>query len=938
MAERCIVKSLGKSCTSFAGVHYNEMKVAQGMAKCVLMRNFGNLQKYNIHAPVVVSNYLQKIADHNSRVSHKQKHMTFSFPGKATPEQTEQLLKDAAETMDRLGYKDQPQIYWVHNDTDNTHIHVVSVTVSVKDGMWIDNWQEGRRARRILDQLRGHSYKSEIDKLFDYKFESREQFKSLLLANGYRCNLDEENGTYDILRNHELVGSILTDELDKKIAANGRNKDNYKNIVVDLRGKLMDNRRRSMKQKLGEPVVLDTKKGKQHTLTNKLAEVKNNRFNGDKGLDIKGEEKAQFKQFLIDLKQKLGISLVFSQWKDGQTKGYTIIDNKNKMVFKGSDVVDLQKLLNPEWKKGMEKDAVISANEASSMADEISMDKNLPQFLQQQFDKLGIEVVYNKEEAMNRYGGKSEQENRDMAVNLFNQVLDMVANQEDLTVEGERDIRSMAIEAMNRAVCADSLHQQEEEQKARQKAEEEARRSEQEKAKARAEAAKTMTADRVASFVTDAIDDYNIFHDPGGHKFNLTGMKEDVCIRAAMTFLEKAITEPYERMKNANLAIGYARAAEQLHQQKIEERKVVKPVTKPTAQKYVLPDKVTVDNVMQMVSQAARELGLERMVQKIAGIERFDLGKTEPQKYADYSLVEMRKAYNATGEQRIEHAKNALYFANMAIEQQRRRSTSQVTSKPISKPAGETKPVAPKVRPVAFTGFNASVVAKDGKYYITATVGDKSLEKQLASGHLAWYRQEPNKVEAARGLALHYFSQEFYLAKRDEYKKQCISHGYLPYGMELSKVKTLFNKMYGRIDYPNKDWDANCSHEYSEKDRLPGESDKQMFIRQFGSEEADNFWGHTFKDIKDFIIDKPAEFEDSKAIGETLGVFNEIAAAFNDSVAAIIGFALGSDVAYVPSCGGGGGNNNLPKKKDDDDRKHPRSLFSRPIKGKGLRK
>lgn len=514
MAERCIVKSLGKSCTSFAGVHYNEMKVAQGMAKCVLMRNFGDLQKYNIHAPVVVSNYLQKIADHNSRVSHKQKHMTFSFPGKATPEQTEQLLKDAAETMDRLGYKDQPQIYWVHNDTDNTHIHVVSVTVSVKNGMWIDNYMEGRRARRILDQLRGHNYKSEIDKLFDYKFESREQFKSLLLANGYRCYHDEENGTYDIIRNHELVGSILTDELDKKIAANGRNKDNYKNIVVDLRGKLMDNRRRSMKQKLGEPVKVDTKKGKRHTLTNKLAEVKNNRFNGDKGLDIKGEEKAQFKKFLIELKQKLGISLVFSQWKDGQTKGYTLIDNKNKIVFKGSDVVDLQKLLNPDWKKGQAKDALISANDASSIADEISMDKNLPQFLQQQFDKLGIEVDYNKEEAMNRYGGKSELENRDMAVNLFNQVLDMVANQEDLTEEGEEDVRNLAKEALDRAVCADSLHLQEEERLAQEKAAEESRLSEQERARLRLEEAKGITPNEIGEFVVDFLDDFNIRHSP----------------------------------------------------------------------------------------------------------------------------------------------------------------------------------------------------------------------------------------------------------------------------------------------------------------------------------------------------------------------------------------------------------------------------------------
>ena len=572
MAERGIVKILGKKATGFAACFYNGLKVAEGTAKCIAMRNFGDLEKYNIQSPVVISNYLKKIADHNSMVRLKQKHMVFSFPGKATDEQLGQLKKDAFETMDRLGYKGQPQIYYVHNDTKNTHVHVVSVTVNVKDGMWIDNYMEGHRARRILDQVRGYYKKSEIDKLLDYKFESRDQLKSLLVANGYRCHFDEENKTFDIYRNHDLVGSLPVEEVDGRIATNGRNKDNFKDVVTDLRGKLMDNRRRSMKLKFGDPIVVTTKNGK-HTITEKLYEVKNSHFNGEKGLDIEGERKAQFKQFLIDLKQKMGISLIFSQWKDGQTKGYTLIDNKNKLVFKGSDIVDLQKLLNPEWKKGMAKDIIISANDASSVADEISIDKNLPKFIEQQLDKLGIEAVYDKEGAMAEYGKESEQENRENSMYCLNLLIDMVANQEDLTEEGERDIRNLANEALARAVCADGLRMLEEEREARERAEEEARRSEQEKAQQRAEDARTMTVDKVASYVIDMIDDYNIPHDPGGHEFKLAGMKEDACIRAAMIFLEKAISEPWDKKNNANLAIGYARAAEQLHQLNVERQK-----------------------------------------------------------------------------------------------------------------------------------------------------------------------------------------------------------------------------------------------------------------------------------------------------------------------------------------------------------------------------
>lgn len=919
MAERCVVKVLGKGATSFAACFYNEQKVAQGTAKCIQMRNFGDLEKYFIHSPVVVSNYLQKIADHNSMVKQKQKHMVFSFPGKATPEEEQQLLKDAAETMDRLGYKDQPQIFWVHNDTKNTHIHVASVTVSVKDGMWIDNWMEGRRARRILDNVRGINYKSEIDKLFDYKFESREQFKSLLIANGYRSHLDEESGSYDIFRNHDLVGSIPVQELDRKIEANGKNKENHKDIVVDLRGKLMDNRRRSLKQKFGEPIEVATKKGK-HTVTKQLVEVKGNRFNGEKGIDIEGERKAQFKQFLIDLKQKLGISIVFSQWKDGQTKGYTIIDNKNKMVFKGSDVVDLQKLLNPEWKKGMEKDTVISANDASSMADEISMDKNLPQFIEQHLEKLGIEVDYDKEEAMNDYGSETEQENRDTSIMCLNLLINMIAEQEDLTKEGENDIRDLAKEAIGRAVCADGLHLLEEERKAREKAEEEARRGEEEKMKARSKARSTMTGDKVAQYVADILDDYGISYNPAG-RVQTDTKKENIAILSALDFLEEAVSAARQNTGKAQwlaeLAIGNARLAEELHNK---------------ADSYTLPSFATEATIDKVITAVLKDLGYPDM--KVGKIPvGFDLKDYPADQYATLALEFLKSAYKTSGLEQKEKLKSAMKAANMAHEQLRRQSG---VSQGVARPA--TRPVAPKFRPINFTDFAAKVISKDGKYYISATVAGKDMEKMLSAGHYAWYQREPNRTDAARGLALHYFSQELYLAKREEYKKQCISRGYLPYGMKLVNEKTLITSIYGRINYPNGDWDDNCSHKYSQKDRLPGETDKQLFIRMFGSEEADRFWDCSFGDIKEYFFNKPSGFSEDSAIGETLAVFNDVAAAFNDSAAAMMGFVLGNDIAYVPSCGGGGGpGSGWRGKKDDDDlRNNPRGLFARPIKSKGL--
>lgn len=568
MGKRCIVKILGKNATTFAACFYNEMKVARGEAKCLALRNFGSLQEYNIHSPVVMSNYLQKIADHNTLVQHPQKHMVWSFPGKATPEEQEQLLKDAQETFDRLGYKDQPQAFWVHFDSNNFHIHGVTVTVSVKNGQWIDNYYEGRRARRILDQLRGYNVKSEVDKFLEYKFESREQFKSLLLASGCRCHYDEENKTFDIFTNHdtkdpELTASVSADEVDARIAATGKNKDNQKERIKQLRGILLDRRRRSLKMSFGDdPIKTETKAKRTHTIAKKLEEVKSKRFNGDKGLDLSGERKAQFKQFLMELKDDLAISIVFSKYQDGKTKGYTLIDHQTGTVFKGSDVVDLQKLLNPDWRKGQAKDTIIRADDASAMAEEIRVSDSLPLAIKKQLEELGVEVAYSEDTVLYIYGNDSEDVNREKAAVLMEQVVELFMSNADATEEGSRQIHDLAKEAICRAVAAEKQKGIREEQEQEQK---ESELSEADKVARIIERAKDTPIEELTQYIIDVLDDHQLNYKFGN--YSTANWTEVKARNTAITCLEKALTEEdlSDRLEEASKAANIARIAEKLH-------------------------------------------------------------------------------------------------------------------------------------------------------------------------------------------------------------------------------------------------------------------------------------------------------------------------------------------------------------------------------------
>ena len=112
----CVVKILGSSATSFAAVTYNENKVAEGVAKCVVMENFGSLQQYNFHAPETVTKFLQKIADKNDRVEHPQLHLVISYPGKATEDEKKELIQNARDLLKMMGYGNQPWLLWAHQD------------------------------------------------------------------------------------------------------------------------------------------------------------------------------------------------------------------------------------------------------------------------------------------------------------------------------------------------------------------------------------------------------------------------------------------------------------------------------------------------------------------------------------------------------------------------------------------------------------------------------------------------------------------------------------------------------------------------------------------------------------------------------------------------------------------------------------------------------
>lgn len=375
--EACVVKILGTSATSFAAVNYNEAKVRQGEAKCVAMENFGLLEKYKFRDSETVIKYLEKIADKNDKVEHPQLHFTISYPGKATDQDKLEIQQNAKDMLEELGYKDQPLLLYWHSDTDHDHLHGVSVRVNQKTGAWINNSFEGVNARRILDHLRGIEHDKQIDRMVKYNYTSHEQFQHVIHANGYHIARDEDEECYQIYRSSmkEAV-SVTFGDIDEQIRKSLKKKKDERDDELArlkmIRGFLRDARKKSFNEEVHLSGKNNTKRGRTHTKTSNKAESRVTSFRGSDGIDLSEMKKAQFKKFLLDIKRRLGIEILFHRNEEGQVRGYTVVDNGKGLVFNGSEVMRLDALLGG---KKMDTDFVLSPELAAEVSEEYQKER-----------------------------------------------------------------------------------------------------------------------------------------------------------------------------------------------------------------------------------------------------------------------------------------------------------------------------------------------------------------------------------------------------------------------------------------------------------------------------------------------------------------------------------------------------------------------------------
>ena len=331
-----MIAKILKATDNFSGILYSELKIDEGKALFCGAYNFPFDE--NVASAEDYINYLERYAATATRdIKNVQFHAVISTKGKEHDK--EFLTEITTKWMEKMGYGKQPYLIYFHGDTDNNHVHVVSCRINEK-GERINPYMEGRRAgiaiRELMNENLTEKAKSDItDVINNYNFSTTAQFRLAIERRGWK-----------------------TTEKDEKI-----------NLIKFV--------------KQGDISAVSVSEKTQNYKPNE-ARIKQLRaiINKYKGLPTE-----QLQNFMRD---SFGVDIVFHTAKNHtQPYGYTIIDNKAKQIFKGSEIIPIQAILN-----------FVSREELTKLASEIlnnyiSNKKALYSELKNELSRCGYKIEKN---------------------------------------------------------------------------------------------------------------------------------------------------------------------------------------------------------------------------------------------------------------------------------------------------------------------------------------------------------------------------------------------------------------------------------------------------------------------------------------------------------------------------------------------------------------
>ena len=369
-----------KGSAKFPAIHYNEDKIEKNRksgltgkdaeVELIAMRNY----------PVPDATFLPTEAKEQfmldwcvkSDVRVRQMHFVVSC---RKHENTESELKAAAEyLLDHMGYSRCPALLYIHRDTDDLHLHIVT-TKSDENGYKIPDWHNGQRFRECLDCYEGQNIEQNADRAIklasSYHFTESRHFLSLLASMGFSTNYEEKRSESPaintskekqksnnlnisdmlfLFRNRKKVVSMSMDKIKKMIEVNRQKAMTEAEIrrKKELSAIMHDYRKRETKDFYTGKKPASKADLRIEQKVRAINSIHNDQM-AKRG--IMRNDLYQMALFQSDMKKEFGLDVIYNFDRTGVPNGFIVLDHQAKRVWRGSELgFKFREFLRPDEK------------------------------------------------------------------------------------------------------------------------------------------------------------------------------------------------------------------------------------------------------------------------------------------------------------------------------------------------------------------------------------------------------------------------------------------------------------------------------------------------------------------------------------------------------------------------------------------------------------
>lgn len=333
-----MVAKINYGANLYGALFYNYEKVTRGMAEILsgnrIISDRLGMPSKDMHLTLLsFENYLLA----NRKTEKPVMHVSLS-PSPEDCLTDGQLIEMADKYMERLGYGGQPYVVYKHFDTQNVHLHIVSVCVD-ENGMRLNSSFEWRRSQSICRELEKEyglrnaesecmNLKAKLEKVNISQGNIRHQVGNTLKAvlESYRF---QTFGEYSAL--------LSTLNIEVKQVKGEYKGNSYTGIIyfaTDDNGKIVSPPFKS--SRFGKRFGMERLEKK---LFSHMEDFKKGKWKGS--IEIKGKVAnimriARSREELETLLERESINVVFRKSETGRIYGVTFIDHTNKEVYNGS--------------------------------------------------------------------------------------------------------------------------------------------------------------------------------------------------------------------------------------------------------------------------------------------------------------------------------------------------------------------------------------------------------------------------------------------------------------------------------------------------------------------------------------------------------------------------------------------------------------------------